>query len=158
MSIDCHLKLDGVKGESTHDKHKDEVTLLSFTGGESNSSNSMGGGMAVGKGKAEPVHITMKYGTQSPVIAKHCVSGKHFKDATVAMSISGGKQEDFLTIVMKEVFIMSHSVSANANGEVIEQVTMNYADIEYKYKPQKSDGSLGGEVKYGVDMRTTVTR
>jgi type VI secretion system secreted protein Hcp len=154
--IDCHLKLDGVKGESTHDKHKDEITLMSVTGGESNASNSMGGGMAVGKGKAEPIHITMKYGTQSPVIAKHCVSGKHFKTADIAMSISGGKQEDFLIISCKEVFITSHTVNAHANGEVTEQVSFSYGEIEYKYKPQKSDGSLGGEVKYGLNVRTTV--
>jgi type VI secretion system secreted protein Hcp len=158
MSIDCHLKLDGVKGESTHDKHKDEITLLSFTGGESNSSNSMGGGMAVGKGKVEPIHITMKYGTQSPVIAKHCFSGKHFTKGSIMCSIAGGKQEDFLVIDMKEIFIMSHTVSANANGEVIEQVSMNYGDIEYKYKAQKADGSLAGEVKVGIDPRAQTTR
>jgi type VI protein secretion system component Hcp len=30
MAIDLFLKIDGIKGESTDSKHKDEVELLSF--------------------------------------------------------------------------------------------------------------------------------
>jgi type VI secretion system secreted protein Hcp len=158
MSIDCHLKLDGVKGESTHAKHKDEIALQSWSWGVSNSSNSSGGGLAVGKGKPQDIHFTKKYDNASPVLSKNCAAGKHFKDATISMSLAGGKQEDFLVIKLKEVFISSHQVSAGSGGEVSDQVSMTYGDIEYSYKPQKDDGSLGGEVKFGWDIRTTETR
>jgi type VI secretion system secreted protein Hcp len=158
MSIDCHCKLEGVKGESTHAKHKDEISLLGFAWGVSNASNSSGGGMAVGKGRPQDIVLTKKYDTSSPVISKHCASGKHFKDATISFALAGGKQEDFLVIKLKEVFITSHSISANSGGEVTDQISMSYGDIEYAYKPQKADGSLGGEVKFGYDLRTTESR
>ena len=74
------------------------------------------------------------------------------------MSLAGGKQEDFLVIKLKEVFISSHQVSAGSGGEVSDQISMTYGDIEYSYKPQKADGSLGGEVKFGWDIRITETR
>ena len=158
MSIDCHLKLDGVQGESTHAKHKDEIQLYNWSWGASNAANISGGGMAVGKGHAQDLHFTKKYDRASPNISKNCISGKHFKDATISMSIAGGSQEDFLVIKLKEVYITSHQVTAGAGGEVTDSVSMAYADIEYAYKPQKPDGSLGGEVKFGVDQRTTVVR
>ena len=158
MTIDCHLKLDGVQGESTHAKHKDEIQLYSWSWGASNAANVSGGGMAVGKGQAQDLHFTKKYDRSSPNISKHCVSGKHLKDATISMSIAGGAQEDFLVIKLKEVYITSHQVSASAGGEVTDNISIAYADIEYAYKPQKPDGSLGGEVKFGYDQRTTTVR
>ena len=158
MTIDCHLKLDGVQGESTHAKHKDEIQLYSWSWGASNAANISGGGMAVGKGNAQDLHFTKKYDRSSPNISKHCVSGKHFKDATISMSIAGGAQEDFLVIKLKEVYITSHQVTASAGGEVTDNISIAYADIEYAYKPQKPDGSLGGEVKFGYDQRTTTVR
>ena len=158
MSIDCNLKLDGVQGESTHAKHKDEIQLYNWSWGASNAANISGGGMAVGKGQAQDLHFTKKYDRASPNISKNCISGKHFKDATISMSIAGGSQEDFLVIKLKEVYITSHQVSASAGGEVTDAVSVAYADIEYAYKPQKPDGSLGGEVKFGWDQRTTAVR
>ena len=85
MSIDCHLKLDGVQGESTHAKHKDEIQLYNWSWGASNAANISGGGMAVGKGHAQDLHFTKKYDRASPNISKNCISGKHFKDATISM-------------------------------------------------------------------------
>jgi type VI secretion system secreted protein Hcp len=158
MSIDCHLKLDGVKGDSTHAKHKDEIALHSWSWGVTNSSNSSGGGMAVGKGTHQDLHFTKKFDGASPNLSKNCAAGKHFKEATLSMSLAGGKQEDFLVIKLKEVFITSHQVSASTGGEVTDQASMSYGDIEYAYKPQKADGSLGGDIKFGWDIRTTETR
>jgi type VI secretion system secreted protein Hcp len=158
MSIDCHLKLDGVKGDSTHAKHKDEIAIFNWSCGESNPSNHSGGGMAVGKGTPQDMHFTMKYCSASPTISKNCAAGKHFKEATLSMSLAGGKQEDFLVIKLKEVFITSHQISASTGGEVTDSVSIAYGDIEYAYKPQKADGSLGGEVKFGWDLRTTAVR
>jgi type VI secretion system secreted protein Hcp len=158
MSIDCHLKLDGVKGEATHAKHKDEIALSDWSWSVSNATNSSGGGLAVGKGTPGVLHFTKKYDISSPVISKNCAGGKHFKDAVISMSLAGGKQEDFLVIKLKEVFITSHQLGASSGGLVTDAVTMNCGDIEYSYKPQKDDGSLGGEVKFGWDVRTTETR
>jgi type VI secretion system secreted protein Hcp len=156
--IDCHLKLDGVKGEATHVKHKEEVELQTVAWNVSNASNPSGGGMAVGKGKPGNVSFSKKFDVSSPVISKHCAAGKHFKDATISFAVAGAKQEDFLVVKLKEVFITSHAISASQGGEVSDQVTMSFGDIEFAYKPQKGDGSLGGEVKFGWDIRTTETR
>jgi type VI secretion system secreted protein Hcp len=158
MTIDCHLKLDGIQGESTHTKHKDQILITGFNISIHNESNSMGGGM--GKGKATPgdLHFTMAYCKASPVLFKHCAAGTHVKEGIVYMSKSAGGQEDFIKITMKEVFISSINTSASTGGEVIESVSLSYSDIEYAYKEQKLDGSLKGEVKAGMNFRENTNR
>lgn len=158
MSIDCHLKLDGVKGESTHAKHKDEIALQSWDWCVNNVSNSSGGGMAVGKGKADNLRLVKKFDLSSIAMSQKCAGGDHFKEATITMSMATGKQEDFLTIKLKEVFITSIQISAGTGGEVTDHVSLAFSDIEYKFKPQKADGSVGGEAVFGWDTRTTLVR
>jgi type VI secretion system secreted protein Hcp len=80
MSTDSHIKFDGVEGESTHKDHKGEIEVLSWSWNVSQHSSLAGGGS--GKGKANPGDFvfTHTYDKASPVLAKQCASGKHFKD------------------------------------------------------------------------------
>lgn len=158
MSIDCHLKLDGVKGESVHKSHKDEIALLNWGWGVHNDSCTVGGGSAVGRGKPGLINCSKQYDSASPVLAKFCASGKHFATATLTMAKSGDGQQTFLTVKFKEVYISDVSINAAQDGGVRENVMFSYADIEFAYKPQKPDGSMGGEILFGWDTRKTETR
>lgn len=158
MSIDCHLKLDGVKGESAHKDHKDEIPLFNWSWGVHNASCTVGGGSAVGKGTPGMLSCSKKYDSASPTLAKFCANGKHFDAATLTMAKSGEGQQTFMTVKFKEVYISDVNVSAAQGGEVHENVAISYGDIEFAYKPQKPDGSMGGEIKFGWDTRSTETR
>ena len=49
-AVDVFLKLDGIKGESTDDRHKDEIVIESWSLGATNTgSHSVGGGGGAGK-------------------------------------------------------------------------------------------------------------
>ena len=155
MAIDTHIKFDGVEGEATHKDHKGEVEVLSWTWGVSNASHGAGGGS--GKGKATPgeFHITHLYDKASPNLAKKCAQGVHFKEAVITSRKSGEGQKDFLKITMKEVFITSVQPSGSSGGDIHESVSMSYASIDFAYKPQDEKGGLGGEVKFGWNVKTT---
>jgi type VI secretion system secreted protein Hcp len=92
------------------------------------------------------------------VLAKHCVGGKHFKDVKLTARKAGEGQKDFLVVTMKEVFINSVQPGGSQGGDVMEQVSCSYKDIEFAYKPQDDKGGLGGEVKFGWNTATTETR
>jgi type VI secretion system secreted protein Hcp len=158
MSSDAHIKFDGVDGESTHKDHKGEIELLSWNWGVQQPSGLAGGGS--GKGKAIPsdFHFTHMYDKASPVLAKQCASGKHFKDAKLTARKAGEGQKDFLVVTMKEVFITSVSPGGSHGGDILEQVSCSYKDIEFAYKAQDDKGGLGGEVKFGWNIATTETR
>jgi len=158
MSTDSHIKFDGVEGESTHKDHKGEIDVLSWSWNVSNNTSLAGGGS--GKGKANPGDFvfTHTYDKASPVLAKQCASGKHFKTVKLTARKAGEGQKDFLVVSMKEVFITAVSPSGGHGGEIIENVAFTYKDIEFEYKAQDDKGGLGGAVKFGWDVATTETR
>lgn len=158
MSTDTHIKFDGVSGESMHKSHKGEIEILSWSWGVSNASVTAGGGSGKGKASGQDFTFTHRYDKSSPVLAKQCVSGKHFKDAVLVARKAGESQQEFLKVTMKEVFITSVSHGGGGDGDVIETVTCSYGDIDYVYKPQDEKGGMTGDVKFGWNIKTTETR
>ena len=155
MAIDTHIKFDGVEGESTHQDHKGEVELLSWTWNVSNASMAAGGGSGVGRAQGGEVHITHRYDKASPVLAQKCIKGTHFPSVVMTSRKAGDGQKDFLKVTMKEVFITSVQPSGASQGDIMEAVSMSYGSIDFAYKPQDEKGGLGGEVKFGWDTKTT---
>lgn len=155
MAIDTHIKFDGVEGESTHQDHKGEVEVLSWSWGVSNASSPVGGGS--GKGKASPgeFHFTHLYDKSSPILAKKCAQGVHFPTVVVTSRKAGEGQKDFLKITLKEVFISSVQPSGSSGGDIAESASLSYGSVEFAYKPQDGKGGLGGEVKFAWDTKTT---
>ncbi len=156
MSIDTHIKFDGVEGEATHVDHKGEIAVLSWTWGVNNASAIAGGGSGKGKAQPQDFHFTHTYDKASPILAKKCAQGMHFKEVVLTARKSGEGQKDFLKVTMKEVFITSAQPSAGPDGSVMESISMSYADVGFSYKPQDEKGGLGGEVKFGWNLKTTV--
>lgn len=158
MSIDSHLKINGIEGEATHKDHKNEIELQSWTWAVSNASSIAGGGS--GKGKAVPGDfiITKKLDKASPNLSKFCVLGKHIPDVVLSCAKSGDGQKEFFKITFKEVLITSVQLSGSAGSEMMESVCLSYADVEEVYKPQDEKGGMGGDIKFGWNIKTTETR
>ena len=157
MSSDVSIKFDGIDGESS--KPKGEIEVISWNWGVSQATGATSGGGS-GKGKAIPgdFHFKHRYDKASPVLAKHCVAGKHFPTVKLTVRKAGDGQQDYLTVAMKEVFITSVAPGSSNDGEVMEDVCCSYKDVEFAYKPQDDKGALGGEVKFGWNVATTETR
>jgi type VI secretion system secreted protein Hcp len=159
--VDCNLKIDGVGGESAHTAHAGEIEVLEWRWGvEQPSSAGLGGGASKGKAVPESFNFVHAYDKASPVLAKSCAAGKRFDSAVLTARKAGGDggQLDFLKVTLKKVMITAVSPSFARGGEVAERVAMDYDDIEFEYKEQQGDNSLGGSVKFGWDIKTTATR
>jgi len=158
MSSDYHIKIEGITGEATHKEHKGEIEILTWDWEVNQANQPFGGGS--GRGKAIPGEFVFShhYDKASPVLAKHCASGKHFNTAKITARKAGGDQKAYLTITMKEVFISRVAPSAQSDGVIVEEVKCSYKDIEYNYKAQDEKGGLGGQVLFGWNVETTATR
>jgi type VI secretion system secreted protein Hcp len=153
--VDYFLKIDGLPGESTDDKHKGELDLESFSWGATNSGTAgKGGGSGSGKVQPADFHFTKRLDKSSPVLMIACATGQHFKEVTLTVRKAGGGQQEYLKIKMNEVLVSSYQTggAGGAGGVILEQVAMNFAKLEMSYKEQKPDGSLGGETKQGYDF------
>jgi type VI secretion system secreted protein Hcp len=155
--VDYFLKIEGVDGESTDDKHKNEIEVESWSvGGVNSGSFSSGGGGGSGKVAMNDFHFVKKVDKASAKLLASCATGEHLKKATLVCRKAGKEQQEFLTIVLSPILVSSYQTGGSAGSDVIpmDQVSINYGKIEYKYKEQKADGSLGGEVIGGWDVTT----
>lgn len=154
-AVDYFLKIDGIKGESQDDKHKNEIELESWSWGESNAgsfSASSGGG--AGKVVMQDFHFTMKVNTASPKLFQACASGEHIKSAQLTCRKAGLKQQEYLIVKFTDLLISSYQSSGH-QGDVIptDQISFNFTAIEMDYKEQKADGSLGAPIHGGWDVK-----
>ena len=93
MAVDYYLKIDGIKGESEDDKHKDEIEIIDFEWSEQQNSNfAQGGGGGGGKVKMENFKFRTFLNSASPALMQSCAEGKHIKDATFTCRKAGGGQ------------------------------------------------------------------
>jgi len=155
--VDYFLKIDGVDGESTDDKHKGEIEVESWSfGGTNSGSFSSSGGGGSGKVMLNDFSFVKKIDKASAKLFTACATGEHLKTATLVCRKAGKEQQEFLTIVLSPILVSSFQSGGSAGSDVIpmDQISMNYAKIEFKYKEQKPDGSLGGEVVGGWDVTT----
>jgi type VI secretion system secreted protein Hcp len=156
VAIDYFLKIDGIPGESTDDKHKGEIEVEAWSWGETNPAPPGAGGAGGGAGKVQvqDFNFTANVSKASPNLLLACASGKHFKSAVFTARKAGKPAAEFLTFSLSDVLVSSYQ-TGGSEGEVvpIDTAALNFSKIQVEYKMQKADGSLGASVKVGWDVK-----
>jgi type VI secretion system secreted protein Hcp len=147
MAVDMFIKIDDIKGESVDDKHKDEIDVLAWSWGLTQSGTAhSGSGGGAGKVHVNDLSITKYVDRSSPILIKSCCSGKHLKTALLVVRKAGGdKPLEYLKITMEDVLV-SAVTTGGSGGEdrLTENVTLNFARVKLEYTPQKSASAGGG--------------
>jgi type VI secretion system secreted protein Hcp len=147
--VDYFLKIDGIPGESTDSKHKDEIVLTSFSMGVSNAGSlSSGGGGGEGKASFHDFNFTHKFDKASPLLMLACATGKHIPTATMTARKAGKGGFEFLFIKMNDVLVTSSQTGGSGDDLPVEAVSLAFAKIEVDYKPQRANGSLGAATSF----------
>lgn len=155
MAVDYFLKIDGIDGESTDDKHKNEIDVESWSWGETNSGTSAGGGGGgAGKVTMQDFNFAMKVCKATPKLMLTCANGQHIKSAVLTCRKAGGEQQEFLVVKFSDLLVSSYQ-TGGSSGDVVptDQISMNFSKIEFEYKTQKADGTLDAPVKAGYDLK-----
>jgi type VI secretion system secreted protein Hcp len=155
-AVDYFLKIDGIEGESQDAKHKNEIHIDSFGWSEKQTgTHQSGGGGGAGKVAMGDFHFTMKVNKASPKLMLACASGEHIKEAVLTCRKAGGKAEAFYKITLSDILVSGYQTSGSGHGDLIpyDQITLNYSKIEFEYKEQKHDGSMGPAVKAGWNSK-----
>jgi type VI secretion system secreted protein Hcp len=154
MASDIFAKLGDIKGESLDAKHKDEIEVLSFSWGVSNTgSSSSGGGGGAGKATFQDLTIVHNIDKASPGLLQACATGTHLKDATITHRKAGKGQQEFLIVKMNDVIITGVSHGGMAGQPYSETVNIAFAKVALEYKPQKADGSLDAGLQFKYDLK-----
>jgi type VI secretion system secreted protein Hcp len=154
--VDYFLKFDGIEGESQDAKHKNEIDLESWSWGANQTGTfASGSGGGAGKVHMQDFHFVMKVNKASPKLMLACASGQHVPKAVLICRKAGKDQQEYLKVTFTEVLVSSYQTGGSAQGDVMptDQISLNFAKIEVEYKEQKPDGSLGGAVQAGWDVK-----
>jgi type VI secretion system secreted protein Hcp len=135
---DYLLELDGIKGESQDDTHRDSIEVYSFSWGVENPGTSAAGGGGGGAGKVSfsDLHFTTSVSIASPQLLTACATGKPIPKAVLFMRKSG-TSEVYLQLTLENVLVSSYSTGgtrtastqAGTEGDDLpmETVSLNFS-------------------------------
>jgi type VI secretion system secreted protein Hcp len=159
MAFDAFLKIDGIPGESTDDKHKDWIEVLSYGLGiqqPASATASSSGGATAERANFQDFSITKALDKASPKLAQTCSDGTHIKQITLELCRAGGDKVKYMEYKLTNCILSSYHDGGSSTGAEnlpTETVAFNYGKIEWTYTQQKrADGSGGGQVAGGWDI------
>jgi type VI secretion system secreted protein Hcp len=154
MAFDCFLKIDGIPGESTDDKHKDQIEILSFNHGLSqprSGSSSTGGGRSSQRCDHQDFSIVKTLDKASPKLALACCNGGHIKEITMELCRATGNKQKYMEYKLSDAIVSSVRPGGSAQGGEelpLEEVSFNYGKIEWIYTAtDHKTGKPAGDVK-----------
>ncbi len=158
MACDMFIKIDSVKGESKDKTHKDEIDVLSWSWGMSNSGSShTGGGLGSGKVNVQDISFTKYIDKSSPDLMLACCNGKHIKEAKLTVRKAGEKPLEYLIITMSDVLVTAVSTGGSGGEDrLTENVTLNFAVVKVEYAEQTATGTAGDKPKMGWNIKENV--
>jgi type VI secretion system secreted protein Hcp len=143
MAVDMFLKLDGIKGESQDSTHKEEIDVLAWSWGGSQSGTShMGGGSGAGKVSIQDLSLTKYVDKASPTLFLKMCNGKHIPTGVLTVRKAGEHPLEYIKLHLDDILV-SHLSTGGSGGEdrLTENITLNFSKFKIEYSPQKADGS-----------------
>jgi type VI secretion system secreted protein Hcp len=177
--VDYFLKIDGIEGESTDDRHKGEIEIESFSWGATQTGAAAhGGGGGAGKVSMQDFHFTTRVSKASPTLFLSCATGQHMKTAILTARKAGGEQQEFLKYTLSDVLITSYkqqgspgeepsqpppvgdttgqvaAAAVSSGGDLpVDSFSLDFAKIEFQVTTQRADGSAGDAVTASWDRK-----
>lgn len=107
MAVDMFLKIDTIPGESTDDKHKDWIEVLSVSFGATQTGTGAVGG-AAGRTEFFDVFAKLPVSQASPMLLKAAATGEHLKSATFVFTMNvGGTKVEYMKISLTDARVGS---------------------------------------------------
>jgi type VI secretion system secreted protein Hcp len=158
MAGDVFLKLDGIKGESADDKHKEEIDVLSFSWGLTQmGSGHSGTGSGTGKVDVADLQIMKSVDKSSPTLQLACANGKHIAKGKLTLRKAGESPLEYLTIDLESILVSAYQVSGSTGGGIpTESISLNFVKVKTEYWTQGEKGAKGENANFSWDVAKNV--
>ena len=159
MAFDAFLKLDGIPGESTDDKHKEWIEVLSYSHSITQPTSgtvSGSGGRTAERCDHADFAISKQMCKSDPKLALACSRGDHIKEVILQLCRAGGDKQKYMEYKMTDVVVTSVSPGGSAEGGEalpVTSITLGYGKIEITYTEMDSTtGAPKGDVTSYWDL------
>jgi type VI secretion system secreted protein Hcp len=154
--IDAYLSIEGIKGESADDKHRDwiEVSNVIYAVNQPRAeSMSTAGGHTSSRAELYPLTFKKLADIASPVLLQTCATGKTIPKAVFEfMRADGeGKPIPYFKIELENLMVASVTPDSGQGGIIVERVQLAYAKIKWTYSRQSIRGGTQGNSSGGWD-------
>lgn len=146
MAVDMFLKIDGIPGESQDAKHKDEINVLSFHWGVTQTARSKA--RASARASVQDFSIVKFVDKASPLLMMAACQGDHLPDVIFSVDRAGEVPLNFLKVTFTDVLVSSYRPGGSSGGQSdipLEEVSFNFSKIEVTYTQQTETGKPGQE-------------
>ncbi len=159
MAIDVYLQIDGIKGESTDDKHRDWIECQSVQWGvlqPKSATASTGGGHTAERCEHEDILLSKLADLSTPVLLQACSSGKTLARAKFEFMRADGQGDrvKYFEIELKNVLIGSVSPHLTEGDILQESIGLKFSEVKWTYTQQKVSGGAGGNTSGGWNLAT----
>jgi len=162
MAFDCFLQIDGIPGESTDDKHKDWIEVLSYSHELSQPSSgrvSDGGGRSAERCNHGTFNFVKSLDKASPKLALYCCNGMHIPKITLELCRAAGDKQKYMQYILSDTIVSSVRPVGSSSSEIAplpqEEISFSYGKIEWVYtETDHKTGKAKGEIKAHWDLST----
>jgi len=157
MAIDVYLQIDGIKGESSDDRHKGWIECKSVSWGVEqtrSATSSTGGGHTAERCEHRDIVITKLADLASPILLQTCAAGRTIPKARLEFmrADAQGERIKYFEIELDNVLIGAVAPSVDEGDILMEQVGFKFSKVRWKYTQQRIAGGAGGNTSGGWDL------
>lgn len=162
MAVDMFLNIADkkIKGESRDNTHKDEIEVLAWSWGVSNSGSAhIASGGGTGKANFQDLSVTKYIDMGSTDLQVSCAKGTHYPKAVLTVRKAGDNPLEYIIITMNEVMVTSVSTGGSGGEDrLTENITLTFSKVSMKYTGQDGTGKAVTPAKeYTFDIGKNVT-
>ncbi|HZX28302.1 MAG TPA: type VI secretion system tube protein Hcp [Telluria sp.] len=157
MATDVYLQIDGIKGESLDQQHKNwiEITGIHWALHQPRSAtSSTAGGHTAERVEMSDISLSKLADLSSPILAQHCAMGKTIPTARLEFfrADADAVRVKYFEIELENVLV--GMIKPHLGGDetyLSETVNLKYSKATWKYTQQKVSGGAGGNTVGGWD-------
>ncbi len=150
---DMFLDFAGIPGESTDPSHTNQVDVLAWSWGMSNSGSTQTGGGSTGTAAFQSLNVTKYVDKASPSLMLACAKGTHISMATLYVRNANANPIEYIKIQLTNVLVTTVSTGGSGGeDQLTENVSLSFANVQLDYIPVKPDVDAGAPFSFRWDI------
>lgn len=147
------LKIDGIEGESTDERHRGEIDVLEWSWGVAQPNARPGSGAASGRPTFQDFEFVARISKASPTLFASCATGAHHRSAVLSGVHPGAQsQPEFLRYELTDVLVTAVHHDDDQAAVPTERFSLSYRRIQMTYRLPSPTGGPSAPIQAGFDL------
>ena len=152
-----YMKYGSIKGDATHEEHKDWIEVHSLQWGVSRAIMTPSGSTR-NRESSEPsvseVTVSKLMETSSASFFTEAVTGNKGVEVKINLVSTGSPGRVYATYTLSNALVASYQMSTGGDRPM-ESISINFTKVEFKYVPSKTEHGAGNPTTVSYDLTTT---